>query len=289
MQNKKHIQPLMEQAQKLFRHCRQCSYKTRERYFTAFKRFLIYLSATYGLQKIANISGKHLSAYVRYMQENNLSASTIKTDLAAIRFWHDQVSQAKHRLPDNKELDLERRIYRGVDRTWTEEEFNYMVSIANEQNRSDYAAAMILSRYMGLRIHEVFRVDALAAKMAIESGLLTIKGKGGKIRGIPCHPQIEHVLERHLEFTIPGQKLLLPMDKKTHHAIKELQQFIADNRPPRHGRPITFHGLRHMYAVEAYQRLIADGASQAVARLQVSRWLGHERPEITEIYLASIR
>ena len=38
------------------------------------------------LQKLAYINGKHLTAYVLYMQERGKSVSTIKTDLVAIRF-----------------------------------------------------------------------------------------------------------------------------------------------------------------------------------------------------------
>jgi len=293
MDQNKCIKTLMGQAQKLFKHCRQGSYKTRERYFAAFKRFLAFLATTYRLQKIANISGKHLSAYVRHMQGKNLSAATIKTDISGIKFRHDQIPQAKYKLPDNSEWELERRSYRGHGRTWTDEEFAHMLSAAEEQQRDDYAAAMVLSRYMGLRIHEVFRTDTASARAAIKNDYLTIKGKGGKVRDIPNHPEADAVLIRLLERTPPGQKLLLPPDKKTHLAIKELQQFIADYRPPRLGKPcereITFHGLRHMFAAETYQRLRDQGASDEMAKLRVSRWLGHEREDVTEIYLASIR
>lgn len=44
----------------------------------------------YHLQKLENISGRHLTAYVLQMQEDGKSPSTIKTDLAAIRFFHDK-------------------------------------------------------------------------------------------------------------------------------------------------------------------------------------------------------
>ena len=77
-----HYINLLSQANKLYRHNRQGSYKTKERYYEAFKRFLRYLADVYRLEKIANISGKHLSSYVEYMQYRNYSASTIKTDLA---------------------------------------------------------------------------------------------------------------------------------------------------------------------------------------------------------------
>lgn len=47
-------------------------------------------------QELSNITNKHLVAYVLWMQEKGLSASTIKTALAAIRFSHDKIGNAKY-------------------------------------------------------------------------------------------------------------------------------------------------------------------------------------------------
>ena len=74
------------QFNKLFRHINIGSFKTRERYGKAFKRFMVFLAKEYHLQKLSNISEKHIIAYTEYMQKKGLSASTIKTELAAIRF-----------------------------------------------------------------------------------------------------------------------------------------------------------------------------------------------------------
>ena len=75
-------------------------------------------------------------------------------------------------------------------------------------------------------------------------------------------------------------------------AINQLQQFILRNREavqdPDSERPLTFHGLRHTYAAEKYRQLIADGFSELDAHLTVSRLLGHERADVTNIYLASL-
>lgn len=122
-----HYTNLLAQGEKLNRHNRQGSYKTRERYYEAFKRFMKYLADVYRLQKISKISGKHLAGYIAYMQDKGLAASTIKTDISAIRFWHDKISDAKYDLPPNSEFDLERRQFGGVDRTWSEREFNRML------------------------------------------------------------------------------------------------------------------------------------------------------------------
>lgn len=80
----------------------------------------------------------------------------------------------------------------------------------------------------------------------------------------------------------------MPDGVKTHIAINRLQQFIAENRSPDSEQPLTFHGLRHSYAQERYLRFFAEGRSEREACLRVSRLPGHERPEITGIYLAGL-
>ena len=119
-------QTLVSQLDKVARHIRQGSFRTKERYYEAMKRFCRFLADHYHLQKLANISGKHLTAYIIDMQERGKSASTIKTDLAAIRFYHDMMGQAKYRLLGNDELavELERRRFGQKDRTWSIREFN---------------------------------------------------------------------------------------------------------------------------------------------------------------------
>ena len=60
---------------KVARHNRQRSFRTKERYYEAMQRFCKFLSEEYRLQKLANINGKHLTAYVFHMQERECSAS----------------------------------------------------------------------------------------------------------------------------------------------------------------------------------------------------------------------
>ena len=102
---------LVTQLDKLARHNRQGSFRTKDRYYEAVKRFCAYLAAHYHLQKLENISGKHLVSYVLYLQAQGKSASTIKTDLSAIRFFNDKMSHPRYALPGNEELGvaLERR------------------------------------------------------------------------------------------------------------------------------------------------------------------------------------
>lgn len=284
---------LVAQLDKVARHNRQGSYRTRDRYYEANKRFCAFLADHYHLQKLANVSGKHLTAYVIHMQESGKSPSTIKTDLAAIRFFHDKMSEARYQLPDNDQLavELERRRFGGVDRTWSAGEYQRFIELAAEEGHDDYAAVACLSYYAGLRIHECFRLDTATAERALHENALTVKGKGGKVRTVPATPEVRLVLERALQGTERGHKLFVPDDIPTDIAINRMQQYIARVRPlvqdPGSERPMTHHGLRHTYAVRTYQQLVDSGKTPLEASLAVSRLLGHERPDVTRIYLAS--
>ncbi len=283
---------LLSQAQRLYRHNRQGSYKTKERYFEAYKRFLKFVGDTYNLQKLQSISGKHLSAYVDFMQDKGYSASTIKTDLAAIRFWHDQIPNAKYTLPNNGEFVLERRKFGNVDRTWSMSEFNLMIAECWKYKRDDCAACIVIARYAGLRLHEVLRIDTAIARNALKTGFITIKGKGGKIREVPINESIRIVLEKHLKTTPQGYKLFVPKDKQTHIVKTEIQTFILKHRSKvcdeGSARTLTFHGLRHTCAAEWYSKFISEGKTEHEAKLIVSKLLGHEREDVTRIYLASL-
>lgn len=288
-------QSLIAQLDKVARHNRQGSFRTKERYYEATKRFCRYLADVYHLQKLANVSGKHLTDYILYLQETGKSASTIKTDLAAIRFFHDKISNPKYRLPANDELavKLERRRFGGVDRAWSHREFNRFVLLCQELGREDYATIAALSYYAGLRIHECFRLDTAAAEQALRENAVTVKGKGGKVRTVPINESIRIQLGKILSVTRRGNKLFVPDDVPTNIAINRLQQFIhavrAKVQDEDSQRPMTHHGLRHSFAARTYQALINEGTSPLDASFQISRLLGHERPDVTQIYLASVK
>ncbi len=284
---------LLSQAEKVYRHNRQGSYRTKIRYFEAYKRFLRFVGEEYHLQKISNISGKHLAAYVDYMKEKNHAASTIKTDLAAIRFWQDQVPGSKYRLPQNGEFELKRRKFGGVDRTWSVGELNRMITECWEARHDEYAACLVLARFAGLRLHEVLRIDTAIARAALKNGIIRIKGKGGKIREVPINENVRTTLEKYLKQTLPGEKLFVPHGKPTHLVKTEIQQFIAKHRDQVKDedstKPMTFHGLRHTCAAEWYKQFRANGMTDREAKRRVSKLLGHEREDVTRIYLAGVK
>lgn len=228
-----------------------------------------------------------------YLQEQEKSASTIKTDLSAIRFFHDLIQQPRYELPANTDLFLQRRTFGEVDRSWSPAEFSRMLACALELGKEDFVTILYFGRYAALRIHECFRIDTATAAKAIKEDVLTIKGKGGLVRTVPLEPILVQRLQFHLQQTPQGHKLFVPDSQQTHEAIKSLQAFIYLYRPyvqdKGSDRPMTFHGLRHTCAAEWYKGFIQRGSNPYQARKSVSKLLGHGRDDVTRIYLASLK
>ena len=247
IQNRGIFLTLVAQLDRLARHNRQGSFRTKARYYEACKRFCAYLAAEYHLQKLENISGKHLVSYVLYLQDTGKSASTVKTDLAAIRFFHDKMSCPKYTLPTNSELgvELERRRFGQLDRTWSGPEFNRLLGKAMAENRDDFILALYLGRYAGLRIHECFRIDTAAAERALRENTLAVKGK---VRTVPIEDErIPMMLRKLLAQTERGHKLLVPDGMPTDRSINALELFIYRHRneisDEGSDRRLTFHRL----------------------------------------------
>jgi integrase/recombinase XerD len=276
---------LRGQIRKILRHCNQGSYKTRHRYEEAADRFSKFLADEFHLQKFTNVQDKHIRAYVGHMQERGLSASTIKTDLSAIRFLYDQ-SGGRNRLPENSELDLERRHFGGVYRAWKDDEFEAALDLAEEMGDHRVRWALTLARHLGLRIHEVVRLSRAQLLDALRTGTLhNLKGKGGKLRDIALTPGAKVVIAEIVKATPVGDKAFVMPDEQAHQVIKHIQSWIGNHRNKFTDRKVTIHGLRHRYAQERYAEALERYGDEYQARKEVSRWLGHERDEVTRVYL----
>ena len=294
IQNSGIYRNLFSQLDKVVKHSKLGSYKTRERYHSACKRFCGFLADHYKLEKLANVAPKHIEAYAKYMQERGLSASTVKTDLTSIRFFHDQLPNAKHTLPDNAKLTLEKRKFGGVNRVWSQDEFERMVVLCRETGNEDYICIFHLGYYAALRIEECFKLDRSNAEKALKTGTLDVRGKNGLIRyDVPIEESIKTELTKMLVKTERGEKLFVRQGEKTHLKIKQLQNFINYHRSKiqdvNSTRPLSFHGCRHAGSVRFYKMLRTQGYSDYAAKKQVSEWLGHQRGDVVLIYLFSIK
>lgn len=235
---------------------------------------------------------KHVKFLVEHWQSQGLGIGTIKNRMAHIR-WVFEKTGREHLLPkSNEELGIGKRVFSDNSINKAKE-----LDVAKLNAISDpyLKTALELQSAFGLRREEALKFNPT---IAIKADRIYLKGswtKGGKEREIPIRNEYQTlVLERAL--TIAPSGSLIPTGKKY---IQQLKHY--ENTCQKVGL-CKNHGLRHQYAQKRYEELTGMKAPKAggptskdlnsvqksadkEARLTISKELGHEREEITVIYL----
>ena len=283
--------PLRDQVYKVFREERLLSLTARQRYLAGCLRFVDVLAERTHLQKLRNLLPWHVEIYVQACREKGLKPATIKTDLAAIQFMHDMLrlsgkTRWGRRLPTASKLGVEPRV-RVPDRAWKPHQLRELVRRLVAAGERQAADMLVLGWELGLRLHEVLRLDrAQAEPHSLKRGYLVIKGKGGKVRKVPLTERAVKILERSRRGVPRGEKLFVRPGETTAQVMRRLQRLIEKHRPdPEPGQsPLTFHGLRYTYAQRWHRRLRAAGMPVRLYRHAISTLLGHNREDITDLY-----
>lgn len=127
-------------------------------------------------------------------------------------------------------------------------------------------AYVMLGAYAGLRVHEIAKIRG----EDIQSGMLTVTGKGGKTCTVPVH----HALD-DLVAAMPSSGYWFTSPTAAHIAGTAVSSAVGDlmRRCGIHNTP---HGLRHFYATE----LVRAGVNLRI----VQELMRHESPATTAIY-----
>ena len=294
---------MIAQILSTFDHTNEGHYSTKARYLSAIAPLVEFLVKEFHLQKFANLSGKHLRAYVKKRQADGIAPATIMSDLSAIRYVYRLVG-GKNRLPDNAELGLEKRKVGEMDRSWLPEEIEKAVALAKAMGRTDVVFAIGLSKEFGLRVSEVARIRVEHIEKALDNDHLWVKGKGGQVREVPVERSEQRELLNDLKAHatkngLQGMELVLSENKKygVKRKIDSWQNWVINHRSkftdadrtndvkagykPKVDK-ITFHGLRHYYTQKRDEWLEENHIRNAKRNLSES--LGHHRESITKIY-----
>ncbi|MBE6947261.1 MAG: hypothetical protein E7454_03310 [Ruminococcaceae bacterium] len=284
------------------------SIETRKRYHTALEnRFAKFLASEFRLKNINNISKKHVYAYVGFLQAQGKSAGYLVTELAAIRFWRKH-SNCKNKLPENKQLDLEKREVGKYNRGLLDSELTKMIEVAKKGDRRDIVFGVYIAYYFGLRKNELVTVRIWQLEEADANNQLHIpRGKGGRKRDVPVDTHEQSlVLKEILRYAkSKGKKSsdYLFCDNHKHSVKKEKDSItnwmsnhideildpdrklmVEKGKKARAEGGYGWHSLRHTYAQRTEKRLIACGMSLKQARKEVSERLGHGRPQVLKTY-----
>ena len=131
----------------------------------------------------------------------------------------------------------------------------------------------------GLRVSEALALER--ADLSLETDLPTLRvrrGKGGKARVVPVHPELQSALVSVLEFVDVGDGRIIDADRSTAWRwVKVAMERAVELGVIAAGKQVGTHTLRHSYA----RHLLMNG----IPLNYLSRWLGHSDIKTTLIYL----
>ena len=242
--------------------------------------------------KASSLKGKHVQALLDRWQGEGLSSGTIKNRLSHLRWWVEKIGKSGILPADNMQLGVaERRYVTNVSKA--RELGTGLEQITDVHVRM----SLQLQAAFGLRREEAIKFQPSYADRGDHIALKGSWTKGGRERTVPITTAKQrNVL--HAAHRLAGTGSLIPANKTYIQ-----QRHVYDGQCKAAGLS-HMHGLRHQYAQSRYETLtgrpppvaggpLATGLSPTQriedrhARQTISRELGHERVQITAIYLGS--
>lgn len=244
-----------------------------------------------------DLKGRHINALIKRWKKDGVSNATMKNRLACLRWLAEKIGN-RGLVKSNIDLGVENRQYitnknKSKDLNSNDVDFSKL--------SHNVRLSVELQQAFGLRREESMKFQpsyALAGDIPENASIIRIKpswSKGGRYREIPITTDAQRRLLHKVIATV-GIGSLIPPEKtyKQHLNVFEYETRLA-------GIGQT-HGLRHLYAQNRYYELTgwqcpAVGGVRELSeeqkeldktvRLQISNELGHNRLQVTGVYLGS--
>jgi len=246
-----------------------------------------------GFRKLTarGLKPKHIEALVQEWQSRELSTGTIKNRMSHMRWWAEKINKPSIIAKSNDDYGIERRVFvtnvskaRILDRS-------KLILVEDEYLKF----SLRLQSEFGLRREEAIKFIAQWADRHDHIALKASWCKGGRARVIP----IANIRQRELIDEIKAfakGKSLIPKELKYVDQLHKYEYQTAKAGLDKN------HGLRHYYAQMRYLDLTGREApagggktskeltkeeklNDHQVRLLISEELGHEREQVTAIYL----
>ena len=287
------MQNLVEDFLIYLRHERGQSESTAQNYHSLLKRFVDW-AATQKLSDWKQVELKHLMLFLEHERNRpldteppestrRLSSESIYLEIAALRSFY-RFAENEKLLPANiaDNLSLPRR-WKRLPKALSDAEIEQLLKPPPIQTPSTLCdqASLELAYASGLRISELCKIRL--EQLHLESGFVTVIGKGNKERVVPCGQQAVQALNEYL--TAGRPKLVTPRSPANVFLTQRGTPFARvtmwlriKKRVALSGieRNITPHMLRHSFATH----LLEHGADLRV----IQELLGHAQINTTEIY-----
>jgi integrase/recombinase XerD len=287
------MQTLVEDFLIYLRHERGQSESTAQNYHSLLKRFVDWA----GTQHLSNwkaVELKHLMLFLEHERKRplageppesirRLSSESIYLEIAALRAFY-RFAENEKLLPANlaENLSLPRR-WKRLPKALTSVEIDQLLRPLPIQSPSILCdqAVLELAYASGLRISELCKIRL--EQLHLESGFVTVIGKGNKERVVPCGGKAVEALNNYLALGRP--KLVTPRSPANVFLTQRgtpfarVTMWLRIKKRVAHAgiaRNITPHMLRHSFATH----LLEHGADLRV----IQELLGHAQINTTEIY-----
>ncbi|MCY4093772.1 MAG: integrase domain-containing protein [Gammaproteobacteria bacterium] len=275
----------------LCRRNRDGSYSTRGQRYARMQRHANTLQELgFYHMHATSLKPKHVTALVEHWIANGNTAGTLQNYMSDIRWWAEKVGKSHIMHPSNEHYGIPPRDHTPRDKAQLLSE-DRLLSIENDFVRT----SVRLQQAFGLRREESIK---FRPSYADQKTFIRLKGswtKGGRPRDIPiAEPSQRELLDQVHEFV--GSGSLIPNECLYKHQLRRYDYHVEK------AGLNNLHGLRHGYAQRRYLRLTGwyppSGGGPKFSeltktqqeidqevRLKVSRELGHNRIEITRVYL----
>jgi hypothetical protein len=265
---------------------------------TQFKRFQILQTMAdqlnamgYRRMEAKSLKPKHVDALVAKYLEEELSPGTIKNRLAVLRWWAEKIGKQNVVARDNTYYGIGSRVFV----TTVSKGKDLDQALLAKMGDPYLKISLELQKVFGLRREEAIKFSPDYADQGTCIRLKSTWCKGGRAREIPVRTDEQRdVIKR--AHVVAGKGSLIP----TH--LMYVQQMRLYERETQKAGLSRMHGLRHRYAQERYHELTGwlapacggpsrsqlsddERANDTVARYAISQELGHEREQITAVYL----
>ena len=240
--------------------------------------------------KASSLKGKHVQTLLDRWQGEGLSSGTIKNRLSHLRWWAEKIGKSGILPADNTQLGVaERRYVTNISKA--QELGTGLEQVTDAHVRM----SLQLQAALGLRREEAIKFQPSYADRGDHIALKASWTKGGRERTVPITTAEQRDV-LHAAHRLAGRGSLIPANKTYIQ-----QRHVYDGQCKAAGLS-QMHGLRHQYAQSRYEALTGWPAPAAggppvrtlsdtqrtqdtAARQIISRELGHERLQVTAVYL----
>lgn len=283
---------------------RQVSHRTLCRHFESTRKLILTLGEmNIHPRNLSEMSVKHVRLAVQHWENSGCAPGTLATRYSCLKRLY--LLAFGKELPPVKEFLVNKtaatREYSAVKpKDWESNGVDVNQKVQMAQSICPQTAMMLkLSSAFGLRLLECLELRPREADLG--NHLLINRGaKGGRGRVIPIETDMQRqVLDEAKQLAHPRWGFLAKtkdLAKNRRHAYYVLNEIGVSRR----GDGVTFHGLRHQYVHECFERLTGveapvrggeklDKTTRQAVALELMERTGHGRANVATAYLGSHR